>query len=67
MTVAGTCVYLCGWELQVIDVSDPAKPVLEGQTETAGGLASIAVSGGCAYGLDFDYGLCAVDVWTPPT
>src|SRR5438445_10117074 len=54
VAVSGHYVYTAGG-LQVIDISNPAKPVSVGGTNTSGGPNAIAVSGNRLYAAE-DYG-----------
>ncbi|MBI4325006.1 MAG: hypothetical protein HY674_07045 [Chloroflexi bacterium] len=44
--------YIDGWSLEIVDVSDPARPVLVRSYETAGVVVDVAVSGNHAYAAE---------------
>jgi len=59
VAVAGPYAYVADWEagLQVIDVSDPARPRRVGGYDTPGFAQGVAVSGNYAYVADRNWGL----------
>jgi len=48
--------------LQIIDVSDPLKPLSKGNVLTPGGAQSVSVSGKYAYVADYNHGLQVIDL-----
>jgi hypothetical protein len=51
--------------LQILDVSNPAAPILAGSLDTGGFARGLAVAGGRAYLTDFYNGFLVVDVSNP--
>jgi hypothetical protein len=67
VTVAGPYAYVADsyGGLQVIDVSDPARPQWVGGYDTSGSAQGVAVSGNYAYVADSYGGLQVIDVSNP--
>lgn len=64
--VVGNRLYLGDRYLHILDISDPARPVLLGRTESlTNGVVSIAVAGNYAHVVLQYYGLCTVDISDP--
>ncbi|MCY2994716.1 MAG: cohesin domain-containing protein [Planctomycetota bacterium] len=65
--VVGTLAYVADYDsgLQVIDVSNPATPVLRGTYNTTGYAYGVQVVGTLAYVADYDSGLQVIDVSNP--
>ncbi|MDP6419274.1 MAG: hypothetical protein QGG80_07440, partial [Candidatus Krumholzibacteria bacterium] len=53
--------------LQIVDVSDPATPLITGSVDTPGIAQGVAISGNYAYVADDFSGLQIVDVSNPAT
>ena len=62
-----TRTYAAGWSsgLRVLDLSNPAAPVLLGSLELPGEAYAVAVSGTFAYVTNSNYGLRVIDVSNP--
>jgi len=67
VTVSGDHAYIVdgNFGLQVLDISDPATPVVAGSLETPGGPWGVDVSGDHAYVADGPAGLQAIDISDP--
>jgi len=67
VAVVGTHAYVTvgGLGLQVIDVTNPASPVIVGGVNTRGYAQGVAVVGSCAYVAEGDHGLQVIDVTNP--
>ncbi len=59
------CLAAAGSGLQIIDISDPASPVLTGSYDTPDNARDVAVSGDYAYVADGSGGLQVVDISDP--
>jgi len=67
VAISGTTAYVADLHggLQIIDVSDPAKPQIIGSVDTPGEAFDIALSGTTAYVADYGSGLQLIDVSDP--
>ncbi|MHB1034193.1 MAG: Ig-like domain-containing protein [Pirellulales bacterium] len=67
VAVLGTVAYVAGWDvgLVILDVANPAKPVLLNTVSTGGLARAVAVSGTVAYVAADNVGLVIIDVSDP--
>ncbi|MBD2417171.1 DUF4347 domain-containing protein [Anabaena cylindrica FACHB-243] len=64
LTVVGNYAYAVGDRLDIIDISNPAQPIVKGSYKISGGL-SVQVVGNYAYVADDDKGLQIIDISNP--
>ena len=69
VTVVGNYAYAMGDRLDIIDISNPAKPLVKGSYKISGryGGQSVQVVGNYAYVADSDKGLEIIDISNPST
>ncbi|MDD1438769.1 DUF4347 domain-containing protein, partial [Dolichospermum sp. ST_sed10] len=67
VTVVGNYAYAVGDRLDIIDISDPAKPIVKVSYKTSGYAQGVQVVGNYAYVADSSMGLQIIDISNPLT